>query len=205
MNNPSLNAALKWGIENSQVSQGIDGPKTQLDHEAIMALFGGNMRSDADFMRDSMEVIKNEEAVLTNRVQAFQNFESLIQNLDNANNIEALHLWTDLVKQLDSKYADMREYAAWSCSTAVQNNIKTQERLLIVGAIPVLVRLAITDVERKVRKKAISALSSCARNFQPGLDEVISHMPAEFKPKEKLDANDMASVDVLISKLRGSI
>jgi len=78
-------------------------------------------------------------------------------------------------------------------------------QLLIVGALPTLVRLATTDVEKKVRKKAITALSSSVRNFQAALDEVVSHMPAEYKPQEKLDANDMDSVDILINKLRESI
>jgi hsp70-interacting protein len=30
-------------------------------------------------------------------------------------------------------------------------------------------------------------------------------MPAEFKPKDQLDANDMESVDLLINKLRENI
>jgi len=76
---------------------------------------------------------------------------------------------------------------------------------VIPNAIPTLVRLATSDPDKTARKKAISALSSTVRNFQPGLDAVIEHMPAEHKPKEVLDANDMASVDILINKLRESI
>jgi hypothetical protein len=78
-------------------------------------------------------------------------------------------------------------------------------QLLVVGGIPTLARMATSDAEKKVRKKAIFALSSAVRNFQPGLDIAVSHMPAEFKPQEKLDANDMESVDVLINKLRESV
>lgn len=77
--------------------------------------------------------------------------------------------------------------------------------MLVVGALPVLVRMATTDTEPKARKKAVSALSSAVRNFQAGLDDVLSHMPAEYKPEGSLDANDMESVDVLINKLRESI
>jgi hsp70-interacting protein len=65
--------------------------------------------------------------------------------------------------------------------------------------------LATEDVDQKVRKKATSALSSFVRNFQPGLDAVLSKMPAEYKPKNELDANDMESVDLLINKLRENI
>lgn len=204
MNDPNLNSLLKWGVENSKVSNGADA-KTQLNQEALAALFGGNQKSDAQMMKEMMEVVQDEEAKLENRLVAFDNFEQLIENLDNANNIESLKLWTPLVEQLENKNAELRTFAAWCCATAVSNNIRTQERLLIVGAIPILVRMAIEDTDKKARKKAILALSSSVRNFQPGLDEAASHMPAEFKPKEKLDAEDMDSVDSLINKLRESV
>jgi len=74
-----------------------------------------------------------------------------------------------------------------------------------MGVIPILIRLATTDPEKKVRKKAATALSSTVRNFQPGLDAAVSHVSAEFKPQEKLDASEMESVDILINKIRESI
>nr|GFD60650.1 hypothetical protein [Tanacetum cinerariifolium] len=68
-----------------------------------------------------------------------------------------------------------------------------------------LVRIATGNDETKVKKKAVSALSSSVRNFQPALDEAVSHVPADFKPSGQLDANDMDSVDILINKLRESL
>jgi len=210
MNDPGLNNLLKWGIQNSEASctdvAAADQPPPQLDAEALQRLMTGmSGPSDAQLMQESMQVIQNEEAELEHRETAFDNFEQLIENLDNANNIESLGLWTPLVEQLENKESELRFYAAWCCGTAVQNNIKTQERLLVVGAIPVLVRMATSDAEKKNRKKAIFALSSAVRNFQAALDAAVEHMPAEFKPQQKLDANDMESVDVLINKLRESV
>ncbi|KAH7392955.1 nucleotide exchange factor Fes1-domain-containing protein [Pyrenochaeta sp. MPI-SDFR-AT-0127] len=211
MNDPGLNNLLKWGIQNSEASRQdpsatAQQPHTQIDPEAVQRFFSQmNMPSNATLMKESMAVIENEEAELAHRVQAFKNLETLIQDLDNANNLENLELWQPLVALLEHKEASLREYAALCCSTAVQNNIKTQERLLVIDAIPILVRMATTDSERIVRKKAITALSSSVRNFQPALDATVSNMPDEFKPQEKLDANDMGSVDILINKLRESI
>ncbi|KAH9867594.1 hypothetical protein IAQ61_008188 [Plenodomus lingam] len=229
MNDPGLNNLLKWGIQNSEASReaaAAEGqPPPKLDIEALQRLVTGmSGPSDAELMKASMEVIQNEEAELENRITAFDNFEQLIENLDNANNLENLGLWMPLVDQLENKEAELRRYAAWCCGTAVQNNIKTQERvsdpwsyrcqvsiitnpsqLLVVGAIPKLVRMATSDSENKVRKKAITALSSLVRNFQAALDDAVSHMPADFKPQEKLDANDMDSVDILINKLRETV
>lgn len=129
MNDPNLNTLLKWGVENSSVSEGAEKPKTQLTPEALAALFGGNQKSDAQMMKDNMEVIKREDCDLEDRITAFDNFEQLIENLDNANNLEALNLWIPLIEQLENKEAELRRFAAWCIGTAVQNNIKTQEKV----------------------------------------------------------------------------
>ena len=65
-----------------------------------------------------------------------------------------------------------------------------------------LVNLAIEDPVDGVRRKAIRAISSTARNYQPGLDSVIYYLPREQRVNGKLDASDMGSVDQIIEKLR---
>lgn len=62
-------------------------------------------------------------------------------------------------------------------------------------------RLATEDAYPMVRKRAIRALSSAIRNYPPGLDAVLSHVPADCKPEGKIDAGDMESVDSLIDSL----
>jgi hsp70-interacting protein len=128
MNDP-LQKALKWGIENSSASATAAGPRTELDQEALMALFGGKQKSDGDYMIENMVAIRNTDFTIENRLQAFDNFEQLVENLDNANNLENLKLWTPLVELLEDENSDIRFFAAWCCGTAVQNNIRTQERV----------------------------------------------------------------------------
>ncbi|OAL55512.1 Fes1-domain-containing protein [Pyrenochaeta sp. DS3sAY3a] len=212
MNDPGLQNLLKWGIQNSEASRADPSaqqqPPQQLDFEALQRFMGGGkkQKSDAELMEDSMAVIKNEEATLEHRIVAFENLEMLIQNLDNANTMASIgNLWSDLINLLQHDIADLRMNAALCCSVAVQNNLKTQERLLIMGAIPTLVKMATTDTEKAVRKKAILALSSGIRNFQPGVDAAVPHLPDEFQPQGKIDANDMESVDSIINKLRQSL
>lgn len=134
MNDPGLNNLLKWGIQNSEASRtdaaAADQPPPQIDVEALQRLMtGASGPSDAQLMQESMQVVRNEEAELEHRTTAFDNFEQLIENLDNANNIESLGLWVPLVEQLENKESELRFYAAWCCGTAVQNNIRTQERV----------------------------------------------------------------------------
>jgi hsp70-interacting protein len=127
-----MNNMLKWGIENSEVSRTgkpSDAPKTPLDPSALAALMSMAPKSDADLMKDRMAIIDDENADLEARLGAFDDFEQLIENLDNANNLEPLQLWTRLVKHLENTEADLRRYAAWCIGTAVENNARSQERV----------------------------------------------------------------------------
>ncbi|KAK5108164.1 hypothetical protein LTR62_008695 [Meristemomyces frigidus] len=204
---PSLNGLLKWGIENS-VPNGTDGaaaPRNTtrgLDPEMLAQLLGGP--SDADRMRDAMSAIVApvDQVDLENKMIAWDNFEQMIENLDNANNMDPLGLWPPLVQQLSNTEAEMRRMAAWCCSTAVQNNVKSQEKMLAAGGIKELARLSTTDDSVVVRKKAVTALSSAMRNFQPGMDELESVLPGSVWKRKGLDAADMDSVDELIGRLR---
>lgn len=85
--------------------------------------------SDADLMKESMAALLSDEVDLENKIVAFDNFEQLVENIDNANNMEPLGLWTPLVGLLQHKEADMRRMAAWCIGTAVQNNEKGQDKV----------------------------------------------------------------------------
>ncbi len=205
---PSLNQLLQWSIEHSNKEQNgstdqVRDPSRGLNAEALAQLLGGP--SDADHMRGAMAAIVApvDQVDLENKSIAWENFEQLIEQIDNANNIESLGLWTPLTQQLDNSEPEMRKWAAWCISTAVQNNVKCQEKLLSLDIIPKLVRVATEDDSQAVRKKAISALSSEVRNFQPGLNEVLKHLPKSvWSGSLRLDAGDMEAVDEIIQTLR---
>lgn len=208
--NKKLNELLRWGIQNSDhdalaqaAETGAQQPASNLTPEVLEALMGGP--SEADLMKASMEIITSpdEEVSLENKLIAFDNFEQLIENLDNANNMANLNLWTPLLEQLSNKEGEIRKMAAWCIGTAVQNNEKTQERLLAAGGVVPLVNLAISDAESEaVRRKAIYALSSAIRNYQPSLDAAVAELNAKGHSAEKVDAADMDAVDTIILPLR---
>jgi hsp70-interacting protein len=205
---PQLSNLLKWSIENSTASTSdpTTAPRQQtLDPAAVSALFGGP--SDADLMRESMAAIRSPSVTLDNKLIAFDNFEQLIETIDNANNIGPLGLWAPLVALLgDEDEAELRFMAAWCVGTAVQNNPAAQKAALEHGAVPALVALARGtgggnggDDAGRMRKKACYAISSEARNFQPGLDAVLE---ALGRPAGDIDAADMEAVDKLMDGLR---
>lgn len=131
-----MNNLLKWSIENSTSARQAGnsngtGPapasRSNLNPEMLSALFGGP--SDADLMKAAMEALHSDEVDLENKMIAFDNFEQLIESIDNANNLEPLGLWTPLVELLKHEEAEMRRMAAWCIGTAVQNNEKAQDKV----------------------------------------------------------------------------
>ena len=202
---PGLNQLLQWGIQNSDAShpdgaESQPAPRNLINEDALRSLMGG--ASDADLMKEAMHVIRNPEATAESKMIAFDNFEQLIENLDNANNMEPLGLWTPLIELLSSNEADIRRMAAWCIGTAVQNNVKSQERLLAMNGIPQICNLATDDADKAVRRKAIYALSSEIRNYQPGMDEASKHLPKDITGPDPISAEDMDAIDTIMAKLR---
>lgn len=132
-----MNQLLKWSIENADASRNdpsaTSDPKAEgrsarpLNAEALISLMGGP--SDADLMKESMTAILSPDITLQNKLVAFDNFEQLIETIDNTNNLQSLGLWTPLVGLLTSEEPDLRRMAAWCVGTAVQNNVQAQERV----------------------------------------------------------------------------
>lgn len=213
---PNLNKMLQWGIKNSDPNafkpkengtNGTEEPsriQSTLDPELMKALMGGP--SNADLMKESMSAILSTDPDLSiaDKLVAFDNFEQLIENLDNANNLLPLNLWPSLISLLSSPEPELKKMAAWCIGTAVQNNEKSQESALSKGAVPPLVALALGgEAEREdVRRKAVYALSSECRNFQGGMDALVEALKAKGVEVDETDASDMDAIDTIMSNLR---
>lgn len=204
-----MNDLLKWSVENtvpSDPNSGAPASDRALDPEALQRLLS-NAPSDADLMKHAMAAIRDPDISLDNKLIAFDNFEQLVETIDNANNLEVLGLWTPLLEELSAPEAERRKYAAWCIGTAVQNNEKAQERLLVLNeGISTLVRLSQTDPDSNVRRKAAYAISSAVRNYQPGMDELRRHLPKHIvaADEKKIEAGDMDRIDEIMAKIRES-
>lgn len=157
-------------------------------------------------MKASMTSILAPTTPLPEKLTAFDNLEQLIEQVDNANALAPLGLWTPLVSLLASAEGDgaLRRMAAWCVGTAVQNNVSAQEAAVRVGATPVLVGMCVGEGEEAVRRKALYAVSSLMRNFQAGADEVLRCLPEGMRAEvgERVDAGDMDAVDGVVARLR---
>jgi hypothetical protein len=133
MDDPNINNMLKWSIENSDATlkdPNAPPPKAEFNPAVLQQLLGGPAPpSDAETMKKMMGRAHSSEYSLEEKRYAMEHFETLVQGIDNANNIAALSLWQPLVDLLEHEDAEMRSWAAWSVGTAVENNVTAQERV----------------------------------------------------------------------------
>ncbi|KHN95813.1 Hsp70 nucleotide exchange factor (Fes1) [Metarhizium album ARSEF 1941] len=209
---PRLTEFLRWSVAHSDATVNNESPESQsqVTPEMMAALMGGP--SDADLMKASMELITapDAEVSMDNKLIAWENLEQLIESLDNANNMASLGLWGPLLAQLKHDEGEVKKMAAWCVGTAVQNNEKTQERLVAMGdaGLPTLVALALGGAgeAEDVRRKAVYALSSACRNYQPAMDVFVEELGRRgVGDGVKIDAFDMDAVDAVIGALREKI
>ncbi|KAF9185663.1 hsp70 nucleotide exchange factor fes1 [Haplosporangium sp. Z 767] len=170
----SLNELLKWSIinqatekEDASASGAPPKPMEKLDPGLIDAILG---KSESQMMMEALSVIKNPNATIDEKELAWEDFEMLIQQIDNASNIENMKMWPPILEELKNSNPKLREQAAWVCGTATQNNPKAQSAFLKEKGLPAIIEL-LSDPETFVRTKAIYALSGAVKHFQPAFEE----------------------------------
>ena len=62
--------------------------------------------------------------------------------------------------------------------------------------------MAVEETDENVRRKALYALSSEMRNYQPGTDAAVKALPVGIGWEKGIDAGNMNAVDELIERLR---
>ncbi|CDO94697.1 unnamed protein product [Kluyveromyces dobzhanskii CBS 2104] len=156
---------LHWSIANAEGDKEAISRAGQPDPKVLQQLFGGGPDEPA-LMKHAMIVISNPEADLENKLVAFDNFEMLIENLDNANNIENMKLWEPLIAILDDPEPQLRAFALSVIGTAVQNNEQSQNNFAKYdGALGKVVKIAGNSSEDiNVRTKAFYTLSNLLRH-----------------------------------------
>lgn len=163
-----MDKLLQWSIAqqsgDKEAMERIGAP----DPKMLEQLFGGP--DEPALMKQAIMVIDNEEATLENKEIAFDNFEMLIENMDNANNIENIKLWPSVIKKLDEDAPNsLRVYAASCVGIAVQNNPKSQEDFLKYDGLDKLIKICTEEnATNELRLKALFAISSLIRNFEAG-------------------------------------
>lgn len=167
---------LHWSIVNAQDDKEAIAKAGQPDPKLLQQLFGGGGPDDPTLMNEAMAVVGNPEADLESKLIAMDNFEMLIENLDNANNIENLKLWDPLLKVLSDDDGSLRASALSIVGTAAQNNAPTQNSFLKHDSgLRKIIQLAGNENEPlNVRAKAFYALSNLVKNHSGLANEFLN-------------------------------
>ncbi|CAB4396649.1 unnamed protein product [Rhizophagus irregularis] len=167
---------LRWSIENSDPSGGSPQPppqddpeKKKIDPEIINAILG---KSDATRIREAVEVISNPNETLENKEIAFDNLELLVEQIDNAIDIENMGLWPKILSFISFSETSLRKHAVWVCGTAIQNNIRAQKAFAEKGGIKLILDLLKNPNEdNEIKSKALYAISGAIKHYPPGLEQ----------------------------------
>ncbi len=162
-NDKNAQELLKWGLANSAPSSstGITaapGPSVEQISADIKAgrrpdladpnLYNAIMgKSEAQMMSEELACAMDTSRTIEDRCTALDNFEMLIEQIDNANNITNMKMWQPIISLLSANEAEIQSAAAWIVGTAVQNNDKAQVAVLEYGVVQGLVEMLQSERE----------------------------------------------------------
>ena len=177
MSNRTADQLLKWGIEHAPVHE--DGTSSVAHVAADVAagrrpdladpgLYDAIMgKSEAQMMQEELDVAINPARTEEDRCIALDNFEMLIEQVDNANNMESLRMWPAVLALMNPEHTTppIQVGAAWIVGTAVQNNDKAQAAAFSHGALPCILALLQDLSQESVCNKAVYALSAMLKHY----------------------------------------
>ncbi|KAI0000793.1 armadillo-type protein [Russula compacta] len=164
-----MQSLLRWGIENS--SGGGDSAtssapltgRANLDPAIIDAILG---RPDSELMKEALAKAQDTSLDEDARVTALDDLEMLVENIDNANDLEKLRMWEPLQGLLGSPSDDIKVQALWVIGTAVQNNPAAQKSYLTLDPLPTILSYLSSSARssKQLRSKALYALSGLLKH-----------------------------------------
>ncbi|KAG9033995.1 hsp70 nucleotide exchange factor fes1 [Tulasnella sp. JGI-2019a] len=163
--NPGVGALLDWATQNTpeknDPSYVPPRPMEKLDPGIIDMILG---KPDAVKMKEALAIAVDESKPEAERVNALDEFEMLIESLDNANDMEVLKMWDPVLSLTGSSSSEIVTQALWVAGTAIQNNPKSQSAFLSHDPFPRLIGVLSTSKSAEVRSKAIYCLSGALKH-----------------------------------------
>ncbi|KAF7327782.1 Fes1 domain-containing protein [Mycena kentingensis (nom. inval.)] len=162
-----MESLLRWSIENSTPTDGTTppaAPRQPLDPGIIDHILG---KSDAVLMKEDMAAATDESKDEDTRIDALDHLEMLIEQIDNANNLEKLKLWTPLQTLITSTPSNaLKTQALWVAGTALQNNPAAQDAYLEHDPLPALTSFLVPSpsAPASTRSKAVYTLSGLLKH-----------------------------------------
>lgn len=152
---------------------------SKLSTEMLDLIMG---KPDSVTMKEKMAIASNTAADVDERVMALDDFEMLVELIDNANNMPVLKLWQPLLALISDPNEAIARHALWIAGTAIQNNLKGQAAVsYLAGCV-----LELTPVLHLRRPPA------SPRRAVPRLGELASRHPREGRVRALVRAQALA-------------
>lgn len=162
----NYSTSLSHQPDNSSNAESTVQNRPAIDTSLLEQLMGPD---DAKLMLQSMSAIQDPSLPPDQHEIAFENLEALVEQIDNAKNLQNLKLWPPLLAQLHKQGALYRRGACAVIATAVQNNPVSQADFLKLDGLKRVLHLFLEDSDLSVRRKALFAITSTIRNNTAGL------------------------------------
>jgi len=168
-----MESLLRWSIENSTpanadaaTSSEPPAPRRDLDPAILDHILG---RPDAELMKEALAQARDESLDDGTRVEALDNLEMLVENIDNASDLERLKMWAPIHELLTSPNTPdaLKTQALWVVGTAIQNNPSAQSAYFLhePSPLPVLLSFLRPSVRASAqRSKGVYALSGLLKH-----------------------------------------
>ncbi|KAJ2851833.1 hsp70 nucleotide exchange factor fes1 [Coemansia brasiliensis] len=178
-----MESLLKWAVlnganinkatasEDAPARSSTDPAPQPLDPAVLDVILG---KPASVQMTECMEAVENPETPLDAREIALDDLEMLVENIDNAQNLEPLNLWPRIIKLFADPEPSIRIGALWVGGTAVQHNPKAQLAFTAHGGLQRALEVLKQD-DALVRTKALYCVSSFIRANVQGLTEFIAN------------------------------
>ncbi|TID30640.1 hypothetical protein CANINC_000795 [Pichia inconspicua] len=127
---------LQWSTAQQSDDPEVRSRAPAPDPKILAQVLGANTGKDeSTLMKEDISVLVCDDPRITvdDKLTALEDFEMLVQNLDNANNISPMGIWPEIAKLYTYEGEEQDEFrglGALITGTAVQNNTKCQNDFL---------------------------------------------------------------------------
>ncbi|KAJ2673516.1 hsp70 nucleotide exchange factor fes1 [Coemansia sp. RSA 1085] len=178
-----MDSLLKWAVlnganineatasEDAPARSSTDPAPQPLDPAVLDVILG---KPASVQMTECIEAVENPDTPLDAREVALDDLEMLVENIDNAQNLEPLALWPRIIGLFAAPEPSIRIGALWVAGTAVQHNPKAQSAFTSHSGLQRALEVLKQD-DPAVRTKALYCVSSLIRANIQGLTEFIAN------------------------------
>ncbi|KAJ2719408.1 hsp70 nucleotide exchange factor fes1 [Coemansia sp. Benny D115] len=175
-----MESLLKWAILNGATANEDAPPRSaaetaaaqermkNLDPAVIDAILG---KPASVQMTECLDALEHPETPLNAREIALDDLEMLVENIDNASNLQPLQLWPRIAKLYKDPFPTVRSGALWVSGTAVQHNPNAQKAFPALSQVLAVLR---EDDDVTVRAKALYCVSAFVRANVNGLQQFVA-------------------------------